>query len=194
MEDKVVFDRATDALKQDHRVIERVLAVLERLTEPSSGASVETWEKAIDFIRNFADKCHHLKEETILFPALEQHGIPREGGPIGMMLVEHEEARAYVRGMVEALAQGGTAPEKAQTILMKNASAYMRLLREHIRKEDEVLFQMADDALTPEEQKELLRQFEEHEAREIGSGVHEKYIEIAAELEHIEERATGAIE
>ena len=177
------FEKATDVLKQDHRVIERVLAVLERLTEPSSSASVETWEKAIDFIRNFADQCHHLKEEKILFPALEQHGIPREGGPIGMMLVEHEEARAYVREMVQALAQGGKAPEVAKTILTENARAYLHLLREHIRKEDEVLFQMVDEALSPEEQKEMAQEFERHEAEEIGAGVHEKYLEIAEELE-----------
>lgn len=183
-ENSVVFDRATDALKHDHRVIEKVLAVLERLIENPAGTSIETWGKAVDFIRNFADKCHHLKEEKIFFPALEERGIPREGGPIGMMLMEHEEGRGYVKMMAAALALAKEDPEAAKTTLVENATAYLRLLRQHISKEEEVLFEMADETLTAEEQKQLLRDFQEHEAREIGPGVHEKYLKIAQELEH----------
>jgi len=174
--------KATDALKRDHRVIERVLAVVERLTL-GPAAPLEVWEKAYDFIRNFADKCHHLKEEKILFPALEERGIPRDGGPIGMLLLEHEEARAYVRRMAEALERAKADPEGAAPALFENARGYLRLLKQHIAKEDEVLFVMADEALTPEEQRELQEEFEEHEAREIGQGIHEKYLRIAQELE-----------
>ena len=82
MENKVVFSKATEALKHDHRIIEKVLTVLEKVSQNPREASLDKWEKAIDFIRNFADKCHHLKEEKILFPAMEEHGIAREGGPI----------------------------------------------------------------------------------------------------------------
>ncbi len=176
------FEKATDALKQDHRVIEKVLAVLEKLAR-SPAEPLETWEKAVDFIRNFADRCHHLKEEKILFPALEERGIPRQGGPVGMMLFEHEEGRAYVRGMVEALEFAQGDPEAATPALIEYVSAYLRLLRQHINKEDDILFEMADEALTPEEQKELLREFEKHEMKEIGPGVHGRYLKIAEELE-----------
>ena len=61
--------------------------------------------------------------------------------------------------------------------------AYLRLLKEHIQKEDEILFKIADDVISPDEQKQLLRSFEEHEAKEIGEGVHEKYLKIVEELE-----------
>lgn len=176
------FEKATDALKEDHRVIEKVLAVLEKLAR-SPAEPLETWDKVVDFIRNFADKCHHLKEEKLFFPALEERGIPREGGPIGMMLYEHEEGRAYVRGMVEGLELAKEDPQAATPALIENAGAYLRLLRQHINKEDEILFEMADEALTSEEQKELLRQFAEHEAKEIGPGVHEKYLKVVKELE-----------
>lgn len=175
-------EKATDALKQDHRVIEKVLAVVEELIQ-SPAEPLETWEKVVHFIRNFADRCHHLKEEKILFPALEERGIPRPGGPIGMMLFEHEEGRGYVRGMVEALEFAKEDLEAATPALVENAGAYLRLLRQHINKEDNILFEMADEALTPEEQKELLREFEEHEMKEIGPGVHEHYLKIAEELE-----------
>ena len=177
------FEKATEALMQDHRVIERVLAVLEKLTRTPGEVNLATWEKTLDFIRNFADKCHHLKEEKILFPALEEHGIQREGGPIGMMLMEHEEGRGYMRAMAHALALVKEEPEVARTTLLGTASLYLNLLREHIRKEDEVLFVMADETLNPEEQKEILREFEEHEVNEIGAGIHEKYLRIVLELE-----------
>lgn len=177
------FDKATEVLKHEHRVIERVLAVIQKLTDASSHLSIEQWRKAIEFIRGFADQCHHLKEEKLLFPALEKHGIPLEGGPIGMMLQEHEEGRGYVSAMVEALAHAEEDPKASKKALAENAQAYLCLLREHILKEDEVLFNMADGTLSPDEQKQLVRQFEEHEQSEIGSGVHEYYLGIARELE-----------
>lgn len=105
------------------------------------------------------------------------------GGPIGMMLVEHEEARAYVKAMADSLARGGEVPNATKRNLVENARAYLRLLRQHISKEDEILFVMADEVLTAEEQQQLLREFEEHEAKEIGPGIHEKYLKIAEELE-----------
>jgi len=179
-------DRATEVLKHEHRVIERVLAVVEALAERPGMPSKEAWEKAIDLIRNFADKCHHLKEEQILFPALEEHGIPRDGGPVGMMLLEHEEGRALVRAMAEALPHA-TVDLKMEAALKQNARAYLRLLREHIQKEDEILFNIAEDVLPPEEQKRLAQEFERHEAEEIGAGVHEKYVKVVQELE----QATG---
>ncbi len=170
--------KATDALKHEHRIIEKVLAALQGFTESPGKARLENWGKAVDFIRNFADRCHHLKEEKIFFPALEKKGIARDGGPIGMMLTEHEEGRSYVRAMAEALK--GEVPPK--TALVENARAYLSLLRDHIRKEDEILFNMADEVLSSEEQKKLLREFEEHEAKEIGPGIHEKYLKLAEEL------------
>jgi hemerythrin-like domain-containing protein len=177
-------ESATEALKHEHRVIERVLAVIETLAEKPGTGSKAAWEKAIDFIRNFADKCHHLKEEQILFPALEEHGIPRDGGPVGMMLMEHEEGRALVRAMADAVGGAG-ADRKQEQILKENARAYLRLLREHIQKEDEILFKIADDVLPAEDQKRLAREFEQHEAAEIGSGVHESYVKVAEELEKL---------
>ena len=178
-----LIETATEALKKEHRVIERVLAVLEELTRTPGEVNLATWEKSLDFIRNFADKCHHLKEEKILFPALEEHGIQREGEPIGMMLMEHEEGRGYVRAMADALDGLDSGWEASRVILIESARAYLRLLREHINKEDDVLFQMADGILTPEEQKQLLHEFEEHEAKEMGTGAHEKYLKIVLELE-----------
>jgi hemerythrin-like domain-containing protein len=176
-------EKATELLSDEHRVIERVLTVVEKLTQTPVESAIENWKKALDFFRYFADQCHHFKEEQVLFPAMEERGIPREGGPIGMMLMEHEEGRGHVRSMLAALTLAEARNEAAKDTLLENARAYLRLLREHIQKEDEVLFRIADDVIPPDEQKELLRSFEEHEAKEIGEGVHEKYLKIAEELE-----------
>jgi hemerythrin-like domain-containing protein len=177
------FARATALLSDEHRVIERVLAALERLTEKPATESWELWKKALDFIRHFADQCHHFKEEKVLFPAMEAHGIPNEGGPIGMMLLEHEEGRSYVRAMFDALSKIAADDQNAQAALFQNAKQYLRLLREHIQKEDDILFRMADEVIPDNEQRQLLKNFEAHEAEEMGAGVHEKYLQIAAELE-----------
>lgn len=177
------FARATDLLSEEHRVIERVLAVVDKLIRVPVETSLESWKKALDFIRDFADKCHHLKEEKILFPCMEAHGIPREGGPIGVMLMEHEEGRGYVRSMVAAMTLIEAKNEAAKETLLSNAQAYLRLLKEHVEKEDEILFRIAADVIPEDEQKQLLHTFEEHEAREMGMGVHEKYLAIAQELE-----------
>jgi hemerythrin-like domain-containing protein len=177
------FEKPTEVLSDEHRVIERVLAAVEKLVALPPVPSLSQWKKALDFIRNFADECHHLKEEKLLFPAMEAHGIPREGGPIGMMLLEHEEGRSYVRAMntaVEGLERGESVGVES---LLSHARAYLRLLKEHIQKEDEILFRIADEAIPAAEQAALLRSFAEHEAQEMGAGVHEKYLAIAEDLE-----------
>jgi hemerythrin-like domain-containing protein len=177
------FEKATEVLSDEHRVIERVLAVVEKLATAPVEGSLDSWKKALDFFSHFADQCHHFKEEQVLFPAMEGRGIPRDGGPIGMMLMEHEEGRAYVRAMLSAIPLVEAKNQVAKEILVDKAKAYLRLLKDHIQKEDEILFKIADDVISPDEQKQLLRSFEEHEAKEIGEGVHEKYLKIAEELE-----------
>jgi hemerythrin-like domain-containing protein len=113
-------------------VIERVLGALDALTRRPVVESLGDWKKALDFIRHFADECHHFKEEQVLFPAMEEHGIPKEGGPIGMMLIEHEEGRGYVRDMAAAIALAvfGFASEKdsatCASIIRRSAAAKKR--------------------------------------------------------------------
>ena len=175
-------EKPTQVLSDEHRVIERVLGAVEKLAKgPVDG--LEPWKKALEFIRGFADQCHHFKEEKVLFPAMEAHGIPSEGGPVGMMLTEHEEGRSYVRAMLAAISLIEAKNEAAKESLLGSAQAYCRFLREHIQKEDEILFRMADEVISADEQKKLSAAFAQHEAEEMGAGVHEKYLKIAAELE-----------
>ena len=176
---------ATDTLKHEHRVIERILAVLERAAKKvDAGEDVppEIFEKSLDFIRNFADRCHHAKEEDILYVAMQRKGMPRGSGPIAVMLMEHDEGRGYVKGMAGAIAGYRTDPE-ARKVLVSNALGYTQLLSQHIMKEDNILYMMADEMISASEQKQLAHQFEEAEEKVVGPGIHEKLLALADELE-----------
>jgi hemerythrin-like domain-containing protein len=114
---------------------------------------------------------------------MEEQGIPADGGPIGMMLMEHEHGRAYVRAMSACIARVQSKDGAAIDSLLSDAKDYIRLLREHIQKEDEILFPMAYNVIPPDEHKRLLDSFAEHEAVEMGAQTHDYYLEIARELE-----------
>ena len=179
------MERASDVLRSEHRGIERMLRVLEVAADRvEGGQSVPgaVFTRVVEFIRGFADGCHHAKEERTLFPLLEERGIPRQG-PIGVMLREHEEGRRYVRAMAAAIEGYERGDPAARRALVENARGYTTLLRLHIMKEDNVLFPMSDRALSEEEQRGLVERFEEIEREEVGEGVHEKYHEMIDELE-----------
>ena len=177
--------KATDILMEEHRVIERVLASLETAANRlSAGQAIpmDFFLKAADFIKNFADGCHHKKEEGILFVALAANGMPQDAGPVGMMLAEHEEGRRLTRAMREGAqrVQGGDAAALSQVI--QNALGYVALLRQHIQKEDHILFPMADQVIPIGQHQQIMADFNriEHEA-----DVHEKYLRIADELSKV---------
>ncbi len=177
--------RPTEILMQEHRVIEQVLNCLEIIAqrgESEGTLDVESANQAIDFFRNFADRCHHGKEEECLFPMLEQKGFSPEQGPTGVMRQEHEAGRRYTNGMTEAVAAVVAGNDQAIGTFASNVRAYILLLREHIQKEDHCLFQMADQALNEQDQQQLLDAFAHVEHDDLGPETHQKYIEIAAEL------------
>ncbi|MEW5794979.1 MAG: hemerythrin domain-containing protein [Candidatus Zixiibacteriota bacterium] len=175
----------TAILSDEHRVIEVVLTAVERLAEEAlreGRLDRESAEKAVDFIRSFADKCHHGKEENHLFAALIENGMTKEGGPVGQMLYEHDQGRQFVAGMagnIEA-ASGGDAT--AVRAFAHNAGGYVELLRAHIQKEDRVLFPMADRILSGDEQNRLLEAFGHVESHHMGEGTHAKYLKLAVAL------------
>lgn len=179
---------ATEALKEEHRAIKLMLGILEKICDKlDSGEKVnrQHLEEILDFIRTFVDRCHHGKEEDLLFPAMEKKGVPREGGPIGVMLAEHETGRDLVRKMTQGVAEYGKGDEKAVREIIANAKEYIDLLRNHIDKEDNILYAIADTHLSPEEQKELLDGFERVEGERIGKGKHEELHQLLHRLSKI---------
>ncbi len=171
----------TEILRQEHRIIEGMLALLQRAAaglERGEEVDRALFEQAIDFIRNFADRYHHAKEEGALFTTMEAHGFPRRGGPIGVMLSEHDEGRAHVRGMAEALERYPDDPT-ARVPLMAHARGYADLLSAHIYKEDNILYPMGDQMLPPSAQADLLRQFEELERGVLTEAERQRYLDMA---------------
>ena len=152
----------TDFLSQEHRAIEARLNMLEHeLRAVVAGASLNRafFDEALDFFRNFADGCHHAKEENLLFPLLTERGMPADGGPIAVMLAEHDAGRAYLKAVGENLDAAVEGSEAARAQVCANATAYIELLRHHIYKEDNILFRMAKNLLAPDDVADLEKQF-----------------------------------
>lgn len=176
---------ATDVLKAEHRIIERVLSCLEKMTDRCAlhrkldGASAKD---AVAFFRDFADRCHHAKEESLLFPLLESRGFSRESGPTGVMLQEHEQGRQLIRcldGAIEGAARGEPITVEH---FVSYSRGYVELLRAHIGKEDHCLFPMADNVLKEDDQMSLMKSFERVAHEEICECMHEKYLRVADDL------------
>ncbi|MGO9240087.1 MAG: hemerythrin domain-containing protein [Bryobacteraceae bacterium] len=173
-----------DVLMAEHRVIEGVLRALEQrmaeLDQPPFPYDFLT--QALDFFRNFADGCHHAKEEELLFPRLEQRGIPREYGPIGCMLKEHVQGRECVARMSANLDAARDGAGDAREAVRAAAREYITLLRQHIYKEDNILFQMAIRALDSDDAAELLARFAEPSNPRLSAEVRRRYEALAERL------------
>jgi hemerythrin-like domain-containing protein len=178
--------KATEVLKEEHQVILRVIASLERgvdLLERGIAVRPGFFADTARFIKGFADGCHHKKEEGVLFTKMEAHGMSNQAGPIAVMLVEHEEGRRYTRGLAEAAHRLENGDATARADIIHNARGYIELLRQHIAKEDNILFPMADQVIPPAEHDGVLEGFEHVEHEDTGPGVHEKYLALAEALE-----------
>ncbi len=177
---------APDVLKEEHRAIERMLAILEqaaRRLEAGETVAPELFREAAGFLSGFADKCHHCKEEDELFPAMEQAGVPRQGGPIAVMLAEHDEGRRFIRRMTEAARRLAQGDASVRGELVAAVRGYVDLLRSHIYKEDNILFPMAASVLPASEHARLLTAFERIEQERMGPGVHERYHHMLDDME-----------
>ncbi len=163
--------RPTEELKTEHGVIGELLMVMDSISNRlESGEKVEPQHLllVVRLIREYADQGHHAKEEGLLFPALEQAGIPREGGPLGMMEQEHGMGRQLVGAMEEAAGRYARGDRDAGLDFAQAARNYVGLLSLHIGKENDILFPMADDRLSTEKQAELEAAFREAQVRELG--------------------------
>jgi hemerythrin-like domain-containing protein len=179
--------KALESLMEEHRVMERAASLLEEATlKLYRGEAVNrrAFALLLMFFKEFTDKCHHGKEEGALFPFLESKGIPREGGPIGVMLMEHDIGRRLIKALEEDLENIERDPE-ARRDAVDSALSYVRLIREHIFKEDSILFKIADELMSADEDKRLVEEFEKIEINTIGPGVHEQLIKLLDEIESI---------
>ena len=177
--------KAIEILMEEHQVILHVLDAAEKYTSTvkSGNARPGFFLDLADFISNFADKCHHAKEEGVLFKEMEAGGVAVQGGPIGVMLADHEQARLFTRRMKQAAEKWQAGDVSAIPDVVTNGQGYINLLRMHIQKEDNILYPMAEKVIPPEKQAAMEVEFERIEQEETGEGVHHKYEALAEKLE-----------
>lgn len=158
----------TQTLVNEHRLILRMITLLERNAPRTAEGEYTNWQfylDGIDFIRTYSDRFHHAKEEDILFEALVTNGMPRENSPIAAMLMEHDQGRAFVKAIDTAVnnALHGNAGQGA--IIAENALAYAVLLREHIEKEDDILYPLAERIIPDSMRDDIIAGYAAAEAR-----------------------------
>jgi len=172
-------------LKHEHRIIERVLRALDGVCSRLEGGSAvpaSVLLEILDFTTSFADGYHHGKEETMLFPALERRGIPREGGPLGMMEYEHQverELASDLRLAADLYREGDAA---AANRFIEPARAYLGLLVGHIEKEDSILFKLGDAVLDDDDKDALMEGFKQANAN-LGGRTLQEFERAASVLE-----------
>lgn len=177
---------AIAVLKEEHRAIERMLAVLEAAAQRlEAGERVRAglFREAVDFVRNFADKNHHAKEEANLFPRLAERGVAQEGGPLAVMLHEHDQGRGFIQAIDAAIDGYERGEGPAAQAIAENIRGYTQLLAEHIWKEENVLFQLADQVLSEDDQRDLAERFERVDADAIGPDALKQYIDLLERAE-----------
>lgn len=170
--------KATEELKHEHEAVLIALRILDKVAAAIAAQDDQApahLEQLLDFFKGFVDRCHHGKEEDVLFPELERRGVPRDGGPIGVMLSEHEVGRGHVRAIAEGLTRAKSGDATAATTITEHVWAYQQMLQAHIQKENNVLFPMADRVVPGDVAAKLYEQFELIERDRMGEGKHEAY-------------------
>ncbi|HWO72019.1 MAG TPA: hemerythrin domain-containing protein [Dehalococcoidia bacterium] len=176
---------ALEDLKHEHIMIGRMLTVLERLAGEVAAKPRETATElgdALRFVKGFADACHHSKEEKALFPMLSAKNATLARGPVRILTSEHDAGRTLISQIDAALPGLERGDEEAQRTIARDLTLYTRMLRNHIDKEENVLFPLAERAITPTDAEQLEEAFEAVE-REMGADAHERFEALVVALE-----------
>lgn len=182
----VAYSRWDDWLVAEHEMIERAMEVLKtNLDKVLNGKhdKIQT-ARAIDFLLEFGDRIHNIKEEKFLFPRMSERGAPVEGGPIGVMLLEHDLERKLLVKMQFALDTLNTASDDEKALFVKEGLDYLTIRAEHIWKENDILYNMGRQILTEDDFVYLLEEFQNSDLQHYGDQASGKF---SAMLEEVEE-------
>jgi hemerythrin-like domain-containing protein len=174
----------TRLMMDEHQLILRMIALVEKNTASMEEGKFRNWHfflDAVDFIRNYADRFHHAKEEDVLFVELVKNGMPEKQSPIEAMQMEHDQGRAHVRALEEAAQKALDGEAGQAAIVAEHARGYAVLLRGHIDKEDTILYPLAERILPAEVRARMLESYSSAEART--PGLEEKYLKMVERYE-----------
>ena len=158
----------TQVMVDEHKLILRMIALVEKNTELLEQGKFRNWQfylDAVDFIRNYADRFHHAKEEDVLFVELIKNGMPEKQSPIEAMHMEHDQGRAHVRAIEDAAQKALDGETGQAAIIAENAKGYAALLRGHIEKEDDILYPLAERVLPEEVRARMLDAYAQAETK-----------------------------
>ena len=153
-------ENPTQVLSKEHeKILKAIHLILDECKAVEKGKKLDKkfFENAVSFIRNYADKFHHAKEEDILFKEIESNLT--HCNPIPQMLHEHELGRGFVKGIKQGI------EENNEKKIIKNARGYAGLLQEHIFKEDNILYPMAEENMTKEVKNSIMIKFKKIEEK-----------------------------
>ncbi|HEX2964152.1 MAG TPA: hemerythrin domain-containing protein [Syntrophorhabdaceae bacterium] len=180
--------KAIQQLKHEHEDVLVALGALEQMYKQLDATgdlvSKAHLEQTLDFLDVYVDQCHHTKEEEVLFPALRDTGFPQES-PIKDLLDEHAVSRRQLKKMEEFVSKLGTDDANVIPFIIQNARSYTTLVRNHIDKENNVVFPMANEHLSTNIQDGLCERFENIEQQKVGPGRHESFRALVKKLAEI---------
>lgn len=179
--------KSIDLLVEEHKNIKRVLKVIRKmalLLYKSEDIEIDDFKKIIDFIKNYADKHHHGKEEDILFDEMEKQldGFVAEG-PLTAMFSEHDLARLFVSKIEENLKGAKEGNDKAILNVISNSIAYADLLNRHIEKEDDTIYIYGENNLDKKSLEDVEKRIFEVEKNAKEKNIQNKYIKLIENLE-----------
>ena len=179
------YTRWDDFLVAEHEMIERAMAVLKINLEKIDEAvkAPLQLQRALDFLLEFGDKMHNTKEEKYLFPLMGQKGLPVEGGPIGVMLMEHDAERKLLQNMMAELPSLAEATTAERHKFAAGGFEYLTIRAEHIWKENDVLYAMGRKVISEEENGTLLNEFKTLDQQTYGDAARQHYEQMLAEVE-----------
>jgi hemerythrin-like domain-containing protein len=170
----------TKNLMEEHQLILKYIELMERYANHPDTAVLSTHaSRFIAFIQEFADNFHHAKEEDILFHYLSAPGVLTHCNPIPQMLDEHDKARNIVRTMEQAFAKNNLA------VLVITLNQYASLLKEHIYKEDNILYPMAERCLSETAKSSIQKDYADAEQLFDSTAIWQHYQTLYTELTHI---------
>ena len=148
-----------EELMEDHVRIERALMMIERQASRTDGFDAATVCAMLEFLYEYGERWHNRKEEEFLFPMLGERGLPMNGGPIAVMLSEHEAEKKYIQNLLPYSMTIKDGKTDANNEYREDLQSYVNLTKDHIWKENDILYPMGKRALTPEDVTTLDEQF-----------------------------------
>ncbi|MEA4825291.1 MAG: hemerythrin domain-containing protein [Clostridium sp.] len=178
---------AIEIMVEEHKNIERMLQVIRKMCIKvlnNDNVNYNDFYRVIDFVRNYADKHHHSKEETILFGKLSA-GENNHIGKVSVegMLVEHDLGRLYMMNLEAALKKYENGDKDSRVDIIANAIGYTDLLKRHIFKENNALYKFARKTLSEKDLQDINEKCSKVEEAAKTNKVQEKYISLIDELE-----------